>query len=157
MNDYTGASTPTIAALRTPTGGRLVLAVVVAATALGVGWFALRWTAGTPPASTRATTVSGLVVIEGGPPPPPGSTAADGARPDPHARIVVTGTTDAGGQVVRRSTADAYGRFALHLPPGAYTLAAVVDGGAPLGDQPHTRITVTRGHPVRARITIHAF
>lgn len=101
--------------------------------------------------------VSGAVVIVGGPAPPPGSTATNGARPDAHAQIVVTGTTAVGAHLLRRLSADASGHFTLRLPPGVYTVAAVVDKGAPLARQPQDQITVTRGHPVRAHITVNAY
>jgi len=107
-------------------------------------------------AATRPTAVSGVVVIEGGPPPPPGS-STNGAQGDAHARIVVTGTTSAGTRLQRRFRADAHGRFALKLPPGAYRIAAIIDSGAPLAAQPHRTITVAGGHAVRTRITIQAF
>jgi hypothetical protein len=114
--------------------------------------------AGTRPVAVapRPTAVSGVVVIEGGPPPPPGSSTT-GGQGDAHARIVVTGTTSTGTRLQRHFRADAHGRFALKLPPGAYRIAAIIDSGAPLGAQPHRTITVTGGHAVRTRITIQAF
>jgi hypothetical protein len=38
-----------------------------------------------------------------------------------------------------------------------YTVAAVIDPGAPLARQPQAKITVTRGHPVRTRIIVNAY
>jgi hypothetical protein len=78
-----------------------------------------------------------------------------GYHPQPYARIVVTGNPAAGTPVVRRFTADGLGRFKLALPPGRYTVTAIVVGPAttPLSWQPHTRVTVIRGHPVNIRLT----
>jgi hypothetical protein len=104
--------------------------------------------------NTRPTAVSGQVMLVGGPLTSSGLTT--GARPDPHAHIVVTGTTAAGARLLRSFTADASGHFALKLPPGVYSVAAVIDPGAPLARQPQKKITVTRGRPVRARITVNA-
>ncbi len=153
-------SHPPILALRGLNRRHLTAAVVVAAlVALAtLGWS--EWHGSSKPTATAThqgtpTAVSGVVLIEGGPPPPPGSTA-HGAQGDAHARIVVTGTTSLGAHLLRRFTADAHGRFALKLPPGTYSVAAVVDTTAPLASQPHQQITVAGGHPVQARIVIQA-
>jgi hypothetical protein len=56
--------------------------------------------------------------------------------------------------LVRHLRADSNGRFALNLPPGIYTVTGLVFGSTTrsLASQPHTKVTVKRGHPVRIRI-----
>jgi hypothetical protein len=106
------------------------------------------------PDSVRATAVSGNVVISGGPPPPPGSDQTNDTHPDSHAGIVVSGTTAAGAHAYRLLFANARGHFALALPPGVYTITAVVPGGGSLAGMPHHRITVTPGRPAHVRLTL---
>jgi hypothetical protein len=153
-------SIPVIAALgRAKVWSRLAMsaaAIAIGAVAI-FGWSHWHGGSGTATTVIRPTAISGAVVIVGGPPPPPGSGVTDAARPDPHAHIVVTGTTAAGVRVSRQLTADMSGHFALKLAPGVYTVATVIDPGAPLARQPQAKITVKRGHPVRARITVNAY
>jgi hypothetical protein len=132
----------------------LIAALMVAATVLLVlfGWAKWRGTGG--PAYAAPIPVYGVVVVEGGPAPPPRS--SDGARPDMHAHVVVTGTMASGARLVRHFAADARGRFALKLPPGVYRLAAFAYGDAPLASQPHQDVTVEAGQPVHVRITVQA-
>jgi hypothetical protein len=96
--------------------------------------------------------VTGTVVIEGGP--PPLNSGGSDVRPVPAARLVVTGKTTAGAQVVRRLTTDAHGRFHLGLPPGHYIITARIFGPAnrPLAEQPHAEVVVRQGHPEHVQI-----
>lgn len=133
----------------------IVVAVVALALLAAVGWSAWRHSAGRPPVVAAPTAVSGVVEIEGGPPPPPGQS-------DVHpisSPLVVTGETAAGARLVRHLSADSHGRFAVKLPPGIYTVTALIFGSTTrsLASQPHAKVTVKRGHPVRVRIVSQIF
>jgi len=71
----------------------------------------------------------------------------DGSRPYP-ARIQVM---DGAGRVVADVKTDAAGRFALPLPPGAYTLHPVSDVAGPRA--PAQSVVVERGRFTPVRVT----
>jgi hypothetical protein len=121
------------------------VAVVATALVAILAWAAFHHPATSPPATAAAAGVSGVVVIEGGPLP--------GVRAVRWAPLVVEGTTAAGPRLMRHRMTDGKGRFTLRLPPGRYTVTAVIFGGEALGSQPHSKVLVTRGQPVRVRIT----
>jgi hypothetical protein len=68
----------------------------------------------------------GDVVTEGGPPVLGGGSDIHPIRWAP---LLVTGLTAAGKRLVRRLAADRQGRFELALPPGRYTVTAVIYQG----------------------------
>jgi hypothetical protein len=101
--------------------------------------------------------VIGVVQVEGGPFVIDGSGSVSNSHPLRHAKLVVTGTTAGGAALHRQFRADALGRFKLNLPAGQYTVTAIAYGPPtrPLSSQPHAKVTVTTGRPVRIRITGH--
>jgi hypothetical protein len=115
-------------------------AVLVVALVTILGWSESRHTATAP--TVNAVAVAGRVLLEGGP------VGSYGVHPVA-APLVVTGTTTAGAHVLRRLTSDRAGRFTLNLPPGAYTITAVIGS-----DEPHAKIAVRPGHPVRTLISV---
>jgi hypothetical protein len=150
-------SVPAVDALLSAANKRSVavaaLVIVIVAVLAIFGWSEWRHTTGTPAVSTAPAAVSGVVVYEGGPPPPPGSNQSD-IHPVPSAPLVVKGTTAAGIRLLRHLSTDSHGRFTLNLPPGVYTVTAVIFGPASrsLATQPHAKVIVRRGHPVRIQI-----
>lgn len=101
-----------------------------------------------------AATVTGRVVIEGGSPTLPGQSDV---HPVGFARIVASGTTTSGLQVSRHLRADTHGVFQLALPPGVYTLTAVIFGPASraLAKQPHVKVTVKDERSLHVQIKGH--
>jgi hypothetical protein len=100
-----------------------------------------------------APTVTGAVVIKGG---PTVMTASHSdTRPVRSVRLRIVGVTTAGTRITRHTMTDGAGRFASSLPPGVFTITAVMFGPAsrPLNMQPHQRVVVRRGHPVHVQIT----
>jgi hypothetical protein len=136
-------------------GRRLVLALLFVALTLVAALVTLeqRHPAPSPVTTRPAPTVTGSVVIEGGLAVDPQS----GTHPMPSVRLVIVGTTAAGARITRHLRTDAAGHFSLNLPAGRYTVTAIAFGPAtrPLSTQPHTRVTVTAGHPVAIRIAGH--
>ncbi|MDT5230010.1 MAG: hypothetical protein QOI39_510 [Mycobacterium sp.] len=112
--------------------------------------------ANAPPVLTGAVTVTGRVVTEGGPPVLPGQSDINPVR---FARLVVSGTTTTGVHVSQHLRADTDGQFALALPPGVYTVTAVIypPASRALAKQPHVRVTVKGGRPLHVQIKEYVF
>jgi hypothetical protein len=137
--------------------GRLVFALLLVLIALATALVTLERRHPSAPSSVTtkpAATVTGSVVFEGGLAVEPQSGIHPVLR---YARLVIVGVTTAGARITRHARADVAGHFSLNLPPGRYTVTALAFGPAtrPLSTQPHTRVTVTPGHPVAIRITGH--
>ena len=140
-------------------GRRFVLALVLAVITLATALVAFEQRHASAPSLVSikpAPSVTGTVVIEGGP-------AVLAGQSDFHpvrsARLVIVGVTAAGARITRHVRADVAGHFSLALPPGVYTVTAVIFGAPsdrrPLSSQPHTNVVVRRGHPVSIRLTGH--
>jgi hypothetical protein len=136
--------------------GRLVFALLLVLIALVAALVTLEKRQQSAPSSvtTRAAaTVTGAVVIDGGFVPE----GRSDFHPARSVRLVIVGVTAAGARITRHLRTDVAGHFSLNLEPGGYTVTALAFGPAtrPLSTQPHTRVTVTPGHPVAIRITGH--
>ncbi|MGH3426601.1 MAG: carboxypeptidase-like regulatory domain-containing protein [Mycobacteriales bacterium] len=70
-----------------------------------------------------------------------------GVGPVRHAELAVTGTTAEGIRDVRHVLTDTRGHFALHLPPGRYTVRVIAPGDG----LPAKSVTITRGHSKQLR------
>ena len=139
-----------------------VLAGCVLAVALLLALLAVETRLGSTRSSsatgTRPVAVEGRVFINGGQVPARLETRF--GRPDGSAQLVVQGFTTAGRRLTRRLTADQSGRFTLQLPPGHYTVFALVFGVSyltqGLASQPHARVTVARDRRVPPVVRIIA-
>ena len=100
--------------------------------------------------------VVGVVRIEGGPAVVNGSGGSD-VRPLRNATVIVSGTTAGGAALHRQFRADAQGRFSVNLPAGHYTVTAIAFSNLlpSLSRQPHAKVNVTPGRPVKIRLTGH--
>jgi hypothetical protein len=81
-------------------------------------------------------TITGSVSMEGG--------KASGPQPRPFARVEIRGSA------TRRISADSNGRFRVVLPPGKYTVLALLFDGRT--HDPQRQITLASGQTVRIRL-----
>jgi hypothetical protein len=135
--------------------GAVVVATIVLALGGGLAWFAWHSTQRTTPhvAGSTAIALTGDVAVEGGAPESSGSDI----NPIRSAPMLVTGITNSGRRVTRRFTADRHGHFKLVLPPGRYTVTAVLYQGAiPLAREPHATVRVRAGQQPNIHILQHA-
>ena len=129
---------------------------IVLAVGGGLAWFGWNSTKpGAPRVASPAASaiVTGDVAVEGG------ATQLSGSdiQPIRSAPMLVTGFTTPGRRVARRFTADRRGHFTLKLPPGRYTVTAVLyQGSIPLGQEPHTTVHVRAGQQPHIQILQHA-
>jgi hypothetical protein len=129
--------------------------VVIAGSLAVLAWSQRPDASPSPPAASPASVI-GVVQIEGGPSFIDGSGSVSRSHPLRNAKVIVTGITAGGDALHRQFRADAFGRFKLSLPPGQYTVAAIAYGTPrPLSSQPHAKVTVTPGRPVRIRLIGH--
>lgn len=87
-------------------------------------------------AAAAPGTITGLVAIEGG--------KVAGPQPQPFAWVDVKGRT------TRHITVGSDGRFRLVLPPGTYTVIALLFDGRTRG--PQRQVTIASGQTVRIRL-----
>jgi len=141
-------------------GGRCArtaaVVTIVLALAGGLAWFGWHSTDPRAPRArgqTANTVVTGDVLVEGG---APRGSDSD-IQPIRSAPMLVTGQTASGRRVARRFWAGRRGHFRLKLPPGTYTVTAVLyQGSIPLAQEPHATVHVRAGKEPHVRILQHA-
>jgi hypothetical protein len=135
---------PRLLAQRLPRGRVTVAMLMVAGMAAFAWWHWQAAPTGSAPSAVSAP-VSGVVVTLGWLKQP-------GAHPIPSVRLLVTGSTTSDTRLTRHLTADGQGHFALRLPPGNYTMTALLSQALPTRFEPHTWFIVRRGQPQHIRI-----